>query len=56
MSQSIEVVVCRVAGRPYGELWGVFDQLSLDALIQLQPILTELPILLNCNIHVKYYI
>lgn len=38
MSQSIEVVGCRVAGRPYGELWGVFDQLSLDTYIQLHPI------------------
>lgn len=36
MSQSIEVVGCRVAGRPNGELWDVFDQLSFDAYIQLQ--------------------
>lgn len=38
MSQSIEVVGCRVADRPNGELWDVFDQLSFDAYIQLQVI------------------
>lgn len=43
MSQSIEVVGCRVAGRPNGELWDFFDQLSLDAYIQLHPIRCNAP-------------
>lgn len=55
MSQSVEVVGCRVAGRPNGELWDVFDQLSLHAYIQLQPIQCfEPPISLDCNIKAKY--
>lgn len=58
MSQSIEAVGCRVAGGPNGELWGVFDRLSLDIYIQLQPYSLqgfELPVLLRCNIRAKYY-
>lgn len=53
MSQSIEVVGCRVADRPNGELWD--DQPSLDAYIQLQSIQCfQLPISLHSNIRAKY--
>lgn len=54
MSQSIEVVGCRVCRQAglmenYGD---VFDQLSLDAYIQLQPYSNAL-MRMHCNIHAK---
>lgn len=48
MSQSVEVVGCRVVRRPDRELWDVCDQLSIDACIQLPSIQScELPALLH---------